>query len=454
MNLTKLLGSERIRYFGIRLLFLFTVVSILTADYAQFSSEFIGPGHDAYTANIFVGDDYDIPPLLLRAHQCTSIIQTRSYWHEDYTPGIPFYRPLSLTWFWAEYHAFSSHYYNRWTVVSIVLGWLFCALFGLLVRNLTGSNAAALCTLLIFAGSRFPPMSDIFQFLFVSQDPPGLVSVLLWKDQPTILCDCAVAGALLCARSRKWIPALLLAVISVLFKEAGWVTYPLVLLMLVFYRMLPKVPWWVYVGAIICIAVPMLARYLSGMGLIGGYRVGHNYEWKVRYLYAVVGSFFQDALHGRWAAGILGFGLYGVFRWKHKSLLLRCSAVAALTILTAIVTAAVQKTTFLYGLVITIDPSMQMPTAVLLFIFAVGLGSLLRYKDLTLTAAFLVVCSFIAAFGYAAALQVNIHALEMCYACQAGAAGCGLTACFRALREWLLSFEREVIQNDPNYVVR
>jgi hypothetical protein len=437
MKLIKLFQTDGFRQAALRLLFVLTIISILWSDYHRFGWEYTGPHHEALTAASFAADNYDIPPLLLRARQCTSFIQTRSYWHEDYTPGIPFYRPLSLTWFWIEYHAFTPYHYNRWIAVSICLQLLFCTLFGLFLRKLSGSTSAALFTLCLFAGMRFGPISDFLECFRISEGVPGLVAVLAWKDQPTMLSDCALLSALIFTQREKWFAALFSAVVAVLFKEAGWITYALAFLMLAYQGKLSKVPKWVYVAAFIGIAIPMLARDLSGMGVIGGYRVGHNYSWRTRYMYAVAGTFFADAINGGWPAGLLGVTLYGICRLQRTRLILRVLAAAFAASVAIWLQSRLLHAPYVEGFAIMLDPSMELSYIILMFIFAVGAGLLVKERELIKAAGLLIIYSFIAALCYVAALQVNIHALELCYVCQASVVGLAIAATFRSASHWL-----------------
>ena len=102
----------------VRILFAFTVLSVLAAVLPAVRS--IEPRRiNSIAFENSMNDPIDIPPLVLRIKQCPTLIQTRSYWHEDYTPRVPFYRPLSLTWFWMEYHLLGEPLW-KWEIVSVL----------------------------------------------------------------------------------------------------------------------------------------------------------------------------------------------------------------------------------------------------------------------------------------------------------------------------------------------
>jgi hypothetical protein len=424
---------------GAKTLFLiFTILSILWSNYAAWNSEFIGPQHNAYTAAIFRQDNYDIPPLVLRMQQARTFDGTKSYWHEDYTPGVPFYRPLSLTWFWLQYQWIGTDRYNGWIAVSIALEIIFCILLAVLVLRLTGSSTAPLFALLIFAGTRtvspIAPVAYFFQFL---DSAAALTTVAAWKDQPTLLSDIAVVSSMILAYYKKWLPGLLTVVVGILFKESSWIAFALTFLMLVLCGKLRDIPKWVYVGAVVSMAIPILARYLSGMGLIGGYRVGHNYGWKTRYITAVSGSYFSCFLWGTWPAALFATSLYGVVCWKRMHLYARLALVVLFLCAAGAANMILDSISFTTAVTMLLDPSLELHTVIICYFFVMAVGLLWQQNDLGKIALLFVVLSLIAALPYVAALQVNIHQLNLCYAFQSAAVGIAWAAGGRKFADWL-----------------
>jgi hypothetical protein len=416
-----------------------TLISIFTTDFQQLSWEFIGPMHKENTAWYFRQDNFDIPPLILRTSQCTTFIQTRSYWHEDYTPKIAFYRPLSLTWFWFEYHHFGPNNYSSWTAVSLALHALFLVLLAAFLWEHTKSIAAVLLTLLFFAG--LPQLASLLQLnsiVSMRWDSSALLPVVAWKDQPTLLADSACMFALIFAKREKWVAGIFFSVVGVLFKESGWFTWVLVFLMLLATGRLSKLPTWVYFGAVIGIAIPMILRSAAHMGVVGGYRVGANYEWKVRYINAMIGCFLAGGLHGPWPALFLGIALCSLTQWKSKSVYVYLLAAIVITFLSGILMDIVYGTTVIVGLVMLTDPASGISNEILGFVFGAGVFSLFKEKDLGKFALLLVIFSLIVGFGYVSALQVNVHALHLCYAFQCGATALGFVAIYRVCRDRIL----------------
>jgi hypothetical protein len=399
------------------LVFLLLAISLLTADFLQFESMFIGPHHNEQTKAIFARDYIDVPPLLLRINQCKTFVQTRSYWHEDYTPSVPFYRPLSLTWFWLESHAFGQDHFNRWVAVSIIINLVFCTLLWSLVKSTTKSTAIATVTLLVFAGVRnFTPLNSILFSYLTLPDTPSLTTSLYWKDQATLLSDSFTLAAIVLANKKSWIPGLFCALCSVLFKESGWITYAMVFVFLAGTGKIRDIPRWVYVATVVCIALPMIARAASGMGLIGGQEVGENRNWFNRYALATLGPCFLCFARNVWAAPLFATALYGIARLKKMTVVIRlvlCLAALAICGLLYGSEIGVDPVT---GLVALLDPSMQLSRVLICLLFVIAAGWLFEEKDIGRQALVFLILSFIAAMPFAAAAQVLERALHMCHA--------------------------------------
>jgi hypothetical protein len=301
---------------------LLCLASVILASYYQaIYDEFLAPSHDAVVQQSYARDYKDIPPLLHRISECKTILQMSSYWHEDYTKSVPFYRPMSLTWYWLEYHALGADHFNRWDVVSIFLNLIFCVLLWFLVRDMTGSFTAACITLLVYAGSRDQDIGTAIMLAFKLQGTPALVASQCWKDQPTLISDCLTVLAMLLAFHKKWLAGLISALVAVLFKESGWITYPLVFVLLIGTRKLRDVPPYVYGAAFLAIALPMLGRYASHMGIVGGPQ-GQPvslHGWFVRYAFTVCGAYIINFYHSNWITSLLGSACYLIVMSKSSS---------------------------------------------------------------------------------------------------------------------------------------
>jgi hypothetical protein len=410
--------SKRLRIWGYRLLLVFTFLSVAANNIGLFENEFVGPNHVAKTEVFFQSDRIDVPPILQRASQCTTFLQTRSYWHEDYTPGVPFYRPLSLTAYWLEYHAFGAHHFSRWTLVTVALELCFCFLLATYVRQMTGSLAIALFTVFLYAGFRQFSCPPIFAFSMGNQNSPSDYVIMEWKNQPALFADCSILAAALLALRKKWVPALCIAVMSIFFKESGWIVYAFVFLTLLLAGKLPETPKWVYAATVICIAIPIMARHLSGMGYIGGLTIGSNQNWEARYLTSICGVYIKYCTQNEEAAVLLGTSLYFLFILRRESLIANFCIVLALFVCAVAVNAVVKHTSFPVSLTILLDPSMQLWDILVGFMFTAACHWLIQFRELGKYALQFFVMSMLAGLLFVSATQVGLRALNLCFAMQ------------------------------------
>ena len=411
-----------------------TALSMIASNYVAFRPDFVGPGHRAHLAKRISRDLIDVPPLLLRTSQCSTFIQTRSYWHENYTPNVPFYRPLTLTWFWLEFHILGDYDYRGWILVSIFLQFSFSALFGLFVKKLTGSSALAFCTLIIFAGERTWLPTFISDLFLGTGYAPAVTATLAWKDQATQLADIAVVAALLCAAYEKWLPGLAAAVMAVLFKESGWITYALVIALLAVTGKLSAVPRWVYPAAIVCILLPIISRTLSGMGPIGGENIGSNRHWLIRYLLAIGGPYLVICWDGRWAAALLGSALYSVIRWRQRSLIVKLCAALAAFVTAAFLSSWQTGNALIINAVILVDPNSELYAVIICFLYTAGLDWLMIDKEMRAIALKTLPMMLIATLPFAGAAQVGLRALNLSYAFQSLVMAAACISGFRLVR--------------------
>ncbi len=414
------------------LLTIATVSALLIGVYVGHHADFFGPHHVERTRAAYAKDTDDIPPLLLRTSQCKTLLQTRSYWHENYTPGIVYYRPLSLTWFWIQYQIFGANDFTGWISISIVLHLIFCIVLGIFVFNLTQSYCASLCTLIVFAGARsLLPIAGIMQLFSLAVDPPAMIAVISWKDQPTIIADTLTLLSLIFVRQEKWLWGLLAALTSILFKESGWIAYPLAFSLLISTGRLKYIPIWVYAAAAVVIAIPLAARYTAGMGLFVQHPATHYGPAFYRYCDCTCGLYLSGLLDQRWPATILGTGLCLLLFRPGLSLTVRTAAVLVLAAIAGGLNSYLLGASYIVGLEQLLDPTLELRYVAYCICFCFGLGQLI--KDPLLLKAFgvLVMLSMIAAIPFVVVHQPNDHALHLCYAFQDASVGAIWAAFFR-----------------------
>jgi hypothetical protein len=414
-----------------------TVASVILADFVALKEQFIGPHHDAICAAHYANDTDDIPPLLLRAGQCRTFLQTRSYWHENYTPGITYYRPLSLTFFWIQYHLFGTTYFNRWVMVSVALHLCFCVIFGVFVASITRSRLAALCTVMLFAGFRsFPYTSHILDIFNLSDLAPALGAVGSWKDQPTLISDGLTILSLFFARKKKIPPSLICALIGVLFKESALITYPLILLMLLAQGELHCLSKRHLAIAAVCIAIPPLARYAAGMGLFVPH-IQTNFPVMIdRYVHTISGVYFMGFLVGQWAATLFASGFYILAIRRHGTLLTRLAWAIGLVLVGGLIEGRLIGGSLAVDIVALFDPSMQLVYIVECLYWCAAFDAVIRFPNLAKSALLMAGMSLLAALpDIAVHSPPNTHRLHLCFAFQSAVLGIGAAAILRIVQQ-------------------
>ena len=237
--------------------------------------------------------------------------------------------------------------------------------------------------------------------------------------------------ALVLAQKEKWLMAIGAALLSVLFKESGWITYILVLPVLYMSGQLKRIPPYAFVVALIAIALPLIAREAAGMGLVGRYDIGTNRNWLARYTNAVGGYFLVGMLHGRWVPGLLAVALYLSARWKKSNIVQFVLLIVLSVSVACLAECKAFHTQFVVALVYLFDPSISLFFILASLLFCFSLESLLRHEDLRRTAGWMLLFALLSASSYAAATQILEHALHLSYAFQSTIIGLVWMAVFR-----------------------
>jgi hypothetical protein len=413
-------------------------VSICETDRVTFATLFIGHNHSVKVAELFASDIVDVPPLLQRLSACRSIENLPMFWHGYYTIGTPFYRPLSLTALWLEYHFLGTSHYERWLAVSIVLQLLLCTLLGVFLLRLTGSWAMSMFSVLVFAGYRnWPPLGPALEYIHCVANSPSLVAATEWKNQPTQLCDCATLLALIFAQNRRWIAALFVSVIAVLFKEAGWIVYALTAVFLLGTGQIRFVPKWVYPAVIVSMAVPMVARYSSGMGLIGGLRIGSNHNWLVRYALSTGGAYVVSWMLRTWPAALFATLAYIIYRAEGIGPIVRLLLSLVAAMIATVAESHVEGIPLSVAFVVLFDPQLWFGCIAGCIVFMAASEITMRNTILRKPACVLTVLMLISALPYVGATQVSSHALELCYVFQSSLVGLAIVAMIEAAKSKL-----------------
>ena len=435
------------RKYVIVLALLCTAILLIVPYVQQVNNWFVHP-QSTIALNAEIGMDWDVPPLVGRINQCPTFSSTSVYWQEEYTADTPFYRPLSLTWFWLQSRLLGLGQYSHWMVTTLVMRAVFDCLFAALLWRTSRSPAVVVCSLIAFAGLQPTGLlATLYTAIDLRPSIPQDVATGAWKDQPTLFSDSLCIASLICVLSNRWLIGILLATLLILFKESGWITYALGLTLLAADRRLLSVSRWVYPSVAASIVLLISLRHAAGLGWFGGLQMGTNEYWLTRYFGAVSGSLLHDLFYLKPAAGL--FTLLGVgtiafcnyFCRSRNGVWLSFAFFSGTIVLSAALNALVLHSDFMVALEELFDPSMGLPYIGQCIVFASGVFFLLSDKRMRVWAIAFAVCSMIAAAPYVAATQVQGHALHLCYAFQSALIGMAYVALARNLRERLKSLK-------------
>ncbi len=232
-----------------------------------------------------------------------SFSDTLSWWTDTWCGEVPFWRPLTSYVFWGMKLIWPPDYMLPRQIILIVLHLGFISVAGLFLWRLTKRFWLVMTVLWLFAGFRPWPVSEVFGELKpvfeLLRDP---------KNIPDPLAGIAMMISLILLLRGRWASSLVVAVVSVCFKEIGFTVWPLALLLLSYrHRGQLAVPsrfdylresvrrnrtailmWTGVLAALIVI-------HLLAVGI--GYRIGNNEAWFWRmFLYLggpVLSSFFM-----------------------------------------------------------------------------------------------------------------------------------------------------------------
>lgn len=158
----------------------------------------------------------------------SSFGDTARWWTGTWCQEVSFFwRPLSSYAFWGMRLLWPAEYMLPRQAVLLFLHLCFVATGGLLLWRLTCRPRLVLLTLWLFAGLRPYPMRGLFGQV------ASVENVLLDpKNIPDPLAGIAMLASLLLLANGRWAVGLVAAVMSVGFKEVGFATWPLALIVL------------------------------------------------------------------------------------------------------------------------------------------------------------------------------------------------------------------------------
>ncbi len=252
-------------------------------------------------------EDCDVVMLKKGIDASPRLRDTGKWWTGYWIGCNPFWRPLSSYGFWLMWKVFGWEHHDRFVLVTAVCHVAACALLFLLVEGITGRSALALLSLVLL-NVRIP-----LRYLSLLTSSPGLGGVSRWVYIPDVwLAMCVIPALLMAWRGRLWW-AIVLASMAAMFKETGFMAFPLVIL---FYwwrwRRLHKAFW-----ALAGVAALLATAKLVGVG--PGWILGSNkYLW-VRMFRFAAGRLVNTLTTPHFPWGIAGIGIaVSLIGWRNR----------------------------------------------------------------------------------------------------------------------------------------
>lgn len=292
---------------------IWAIASVLYQGYAVNRSWFSDP-HVEQTAREFAVDDVDDAVFLKDIGHHHSIGGPLFWWHNGWHgTAYPYYwRPMTMFGFWTEYQLFGAYRFDRWQIADSFFHLLFAAVLWLFAYRVTGSRFAGPLAVVVMTGFQLfdVPMLD---FADVFTTPGADVVLGNWKDQPeqwAAICTLASLLSVMGLRPGKdereklpasaWWSAIGFAAASVCFKESGWLTFPMLLVALVYVGRLRQIPKWAWFAMIAVWAVLIALRASSGHHVMFPPPDPSNHNGLSRYLKHVLDPDIQQATTDSW----------------------------------------------------------------------------------------------------------------------------------------------------------
>lgn len=152
---------------------------------------------------------------------------TSRWWVGTWCGEVPFWRPLTSYVFLAERILWHKEYLLPRQIVLACGHLIFILFSAFLLWRLTRRKWLVLITIWLFAGAKPFPISYLFP-----TSPSVLDTLRDPKNIPEPLAGTAIVACLLALSYGRWVLAVVLAAISVCFKEIGFTAWPLALITL------------------------------------------------------------------------------------------------------------------------------------------------------------------------------------------------------------------------------
>lgn len=375
--------------------------------------------------------DVDQAVYLKHVEQHWSFLSTFAWWHQACVyPDLPrYWRPLTMLGFWVECHLFGAYRFDRWQAASIVFQMIFAVLLGLFAYKMTGSRFAPALTLLLFAN--FAPLDKtglglgpVIPFFDLFTTPAANVVLVNWKDQAEIWSGSLSLLALIFTLSSRWWAALVCVIVTICFKETGWLLFPMILVLLLSMGKLKAVPRSIWIASVVAAIVLLTLRALSGHDVLIGYHGGQvPHGFQIRVVLEALDGNVRLFLTSFWVVPLLGFALAWLILCVRANPIIKLLVGIGAFLAAGVVAGLMNSTDPLVGITLIMDPSGQLIR--ILCSLLEGLAVILAWRDpqvrkVMISLYILIVISVLPTW---AVLQPNQHMLYMTNALQ-----CTLTA--------------------------
>ena len=362
--------------------------------------------------NLILGTDTDLCLIIGGVSSVHTVAETERWWHGTWAGQVPFWRPLTSLVFWGEHKLFGQQF-GYWLQVSVVLQLIICGLFLLFTSRLTRSIWFGLAATFYFTAWRMPIQVGMSEFLTPA---PASIATQSPKDQPELLVSAFVLLALITALSRKWGWVILAGAIATCFKESGWLTFPLVLSLIIWRdgaRSIWTIPtkWWLALGLTVTILI--VARVAAGPEVFWGYRLGDNKAWLLRFINAL-GYFPLNNLLMPVNAGSVLLSIAGLIAISRLQRMAKLS-LASTTLILAIAVHMLLNQEGGFEVALTQLLALNWHIAVVSIPHLVPIIALAQCRQNWRLALLFGGMMILSALPYAAASQVTRHALFMMY---------------------------------------
>jgi len=356
----------------------------------------------------------DIALIYAGIREVPTLRDTLRWWHRVWAGKVPYWRPLTSLVFWLEYHAFGPDRLDGWVWVSVAahlaVTWLAAALGTRLVGHWWAGPVVA-----VVFGTRLLALRVRGS---VGPGPESVGAVIAMPAlQQEVWVTLPALGAMVAATSRRWLLALSLCGLAVSAKEMGWTSFPLCLIAVAIVhgrRGLGAIPRWAWAMGIALVALLVWARWCAGPEVFRGFHMGTNIYWRMRLINVAGGHWLVIARSPTWTPALwaaLAFAAWVPWGRRGRGRLWTVSAAAGLCI-AAWAQALSWSIPFDAALTQLLTVPKQVCDSLFCFISLCVLWAFFQRpagRDLRA----MVLCMFAVAAPYAAAAQVQGHALYL-----------------------------------------